>query len=98
MPNLRNARREKRLRRLYGIDSRQYGAMIRRQRGKCALCLRAPKPGRVLNVDHDHKTGRVRGGLCYYCNHRFLGRGREDALMHARATTYLLSAFDGRTL
>lgn len=91
--------REKRLLKLYQIDNRRYIAMLRRQRGKCALCLRPPKPGRKLHVDHDHgPTKRVRGLLDYFCNHRFLGRGREDAKMHERAAAYLASTFDGRAL
>lgn len=92
----REAERASRLKRLYGISVTQYNAMLRRQHGLCDICHRAPKPGRRLAVDHDHKTGRVRGLLCWHCNHKLLGRGREVALHHARAADYLLSTFDGR--
>lgn len=90
--------RERRLQRLYGISNRQYVAMLRRQRGKCALCLKPPKPGKRLHVDHDHRTKRVRGLLDFFCNHRVLGRGRERADVHERAAAYLASDFDGRAL
>jgi hypothetical protein len=86
------------LRRKYGLRHSQYLAMMRLQDGKCAICRRPPKPGRRLHVDHDHKTGRVRGGLCYPCNHKLLGRGREIPEHHRRAAAYLESDFDGRKL
>lgn len=48
----------------------QYDAMLKRQGGGCAICHAKPKTRR-LNIDHDHKTGRIRGLLCHRCN-RFL--------------------------
>ncbi|HEY3119685.1 MAG TPA: endonuclease domain-containing protein, partial [Vicinamibacteria bacterium] len=46
-----------------GISEAQYSAMLARQHGACAICLRSCKTGRRLAVDHDHSTGRVRGLL-----------------------------------
>lgn len=46
---------------------KQYRVMEKRQRGLCAICRKKPK-GR-LHVDHDHRTGKVRGLLCQQCNH-----------------------------
>ena len=91
-------KRDKYLRRTYGMIERQWNAMVRRQHGACALCERRPKPGRRLNTDHDHKTDRVRGALCFRCNYRLLGRGREDPVLHERAANYLRSEFDGRAI
>lgn len=44
--------------------------MLRKQNGKCAVCKSSdPKYGRLFFcVDHDHRTGRVRGLLCGDCN------------------------------
>lgn len=52
-----------RIEREYGIDSTTYAALFKLQGGRCAICGRRPKTLR-LAVDHDHKTGEVRGLLC----------------------------------
>jgi Recombination endonuclease VII len=41
--------------------------MLAEQGGGCAICGAEPKTKR-LHVDHDHKTGAVRGLLCFRCN------------------------------
>lgn len=50
-----------------GVDDATYTAMLERQGGHCAICPNEPKTRR-LHVDHDHRTGEVRGLLCYRCN------------------------------
>lgn len=63
----------------------------------CQICNRKPKPGKHLYTDHDHKTGRVRGRLCFTCNYRLLGRGAlGDARVHREAAYYLESSWDAR--
>lgn len=89
------AKRDKYYRKTYGLTLRQWNLMLERQGGVCALCQ---SPMKKPNTDHDHKTGRVRGVLCYFCNRRFLGRGRESWQRHERAAAYLKSTFDGRKL
>ena len=65
----------------------------------CAICGREPKPGKRLYTDHDHKTGRVRGRLCFTCNYRLLGRGALGmAHIHRAAADYLESSFDARAI
>src|SRR5216684_7911658 len=48
----------------YGLTLERFKLLKKRQQFKCALCRRRKK----LNVDHDHKTGKVRGLLCLQCN------------------------------
>ncbi len=56
----------------YGITYAQYEEMALKG---CHLCGKYPKKGqRRYAVDHDHKTDRTRGILCYYCNKYRLGR------------------------
>lgn len=50
-----------------GVTDAEYAAMLARQGGGCAICGTTPKTRR-LNVDHDHRTGAVRGLLCHRCN------------------------------
>lgn len=57
------------------------------QGGTCAICQKPPK-GKALAVDHDHKTKRVRGLLCYADNKYLIGR-RVDPEPFKRAYEYL---------
>jgi hypothetical protein len=74
IPRDQLAERERRtqLKMRYGTTPEEYEAMERAQDGVCAICYR-PNPGRRMAVDHDHRTGRVRGLLCDPCN---LGIGK----------------------
>lgn len=81
------------LRRAYGITIFQYNAMLEDQGHVCRICGEAPV--RRLAVDHDHKTGRVRGLLCWNCNRGLQNfRDNPDALW--AAVQYVTSEFDGR--
>ena len=63
--------------------------------GGCWICGRLPK-NRRLATDHDHKTGRVRGLLCYPCN-RFLV-GKHTLATARQVVAYLEHTFDGRSI
>jgi Recombination endonuclease VII len=58
-----------RIKRMYGITKIQYEAMLKAQRGVCAICKGINKNRNHLYVDHDHIDNRVRGLLCKDCNH-----------------------------
>src|SRR5881296_1216292 len=80
--------REYRLLARYGLTEEQYEAQLRRQDGRCAICGRPPK-SKSLAVDHSHKTGRIRGLLCFFCNKFVVGKERVSAEMHRKAAEYL---------
>lgn len=74
--------REYHLRTKYGITVEQYAELLDKQGGGCAVCGKTPgEEGRNLAVDHDHKTGEIRGILCTYCNHRLVGKWRDGSLL-----------------
>lgn len=73
----------------YGIDAATYAEIFARQGGRCAICRNVPRSVRFA-VDHDHKTGEVRGILCKRCNHDLLGGGHDDVRVLWRAVEYLL--------
>lgn len=60
------------LKRSYGLTSKDYFDMLESQGGGCKLCGRLPNGKNKMPVDHNHKTGKVRGILCTPCN-RALG-------------------------
>ena len=62
------AARSAHLMRQYGITEQEYTALLRKQKGRCALCGDKPPRHRQLDVDHNHLTGKVRGLLCIPCN------------------------------
>jgi Recombination endonuclease VII len=59
--------REGKLRAKYGITLADYEKLLKRQGHACAIC-RKPAVHKLLQVDHCHSTGRVRGLLCSRCN------------------------------
>ena len=74
----------------YGISAAEYDALYKAQGGRCAICRTATGKARRLAVDHDHKTGEVRGLLCKPCNRYGLGMfARDDAEIFDRAADYL---------
>jgi hypothetical protein len=68
----------------FGIDPVELEALLEAQHNCCAICDR-PNP---THIDHDHRTGRVRGVLCLNCN-TGLGQFRDDAERLTKAAEYL---------
>lgn len=63
------------LKKNYGITLEAYTLILKEQNGVCAICKKPETTKhnnsdktRALAVDHDHKTGKVRGLLCGRCN------------------------------
>jgi hypothetical protein len=56
------------VKRIYGITKEQFDLMFKDQNGLCAICSCDISKQWILNIDHCHKTGKVRGLLCNRCN------------------------------
>lgn len=83
----------------YGLTVEGYNEMLSKQNGVCAICGReeyVKRKGVVipLSVDHNHKTGKIRGLLCYDCNHG-LGKFRDSPETCIAAANYLRRDTDG---
>jgi hypothetical protein len=68
----------------YGIDGSEVDAILAEQGLLCPICLVHPPQ----HVDHDHRTGKVRGLTCFNCNGA-LGRFEDDVTRLRRAMEYL---------
>lgn len=69
----------------HGLTIAEFSAMQVRQAGLCAICR---LPMKRVCVDHDHRTGKVRGLLCHNCNVA-LGHLRDSAGLLFAAIAYL---------
>lgn len=85
--------REANIRRLYGMSAAAFDELLASQDGMCAnTACRKPhveERGKRLCVDHDHRTGEVRGLLCNNCN-RGMGLLGDDPERLIAAARYLL--------
>ncbi len=76
----------------YGITMEDYNRMLAEQKGMCAICSRPERSRlriggviRSLAVDHDHKTGEVRGLLCEACNRSIAQLGEDPKILRSAA-------------
>lgn len=76
------------LKRHYRITNKQYHQLLKRQNNHCAICKKLPRKRKHLGVDHDHKTGKIRGLLCENCN-KALGMLYEDIKILKQTIKYL---------
>jgi hypothetical protein len=80
---------------LFGVSLANYQARLKQQGMTCAICRKPetvfdPRLNTVrrLSVDHDHRTGVVRGLLCWLCNSA-LGRAEDSIDRLAAAIGYI---------
>jgi hypothetical protein len=69
----------------YGITTKYYKSLYDHQGGACAICKTRQMP---LGVDHDHKTGLIRGLLCDSCN-KIIGFAYDSPEVLTAAADYL---------
>ena len=79
----------------YGMTDQEYSVLLEKQNNKCAICFESEthkgRGGEVipLAVDHCHKTGVVRGLLCFKCN-TAIGKFNDDPQILQNAIVYLI--------
>lgn len=81
-------RMRRRTLRQYNLSIEGYESLLQKQNGTCAVCNRKYVTSKSFDVDHDHKTGEVRGLLCNRCN-TSLGLLQDDPALIRRLLTYL---------
>lgn len=78
----------------YGIDLTEFNVLLEKQNNLCAICKKPESSVhqsgilKKLSVDHDHKTGKIRGLLCYNCN-RGIGHLQDNLEILNNAIAYL---------
>lgn len=77
----------------YSLTPKQYNQILQSQNGVCRICGRLETSNNQyglmrLAVDHNHKTGKVRGLLCQRCN-QALGLTNENAETLQRMIDYI---------
>lgn len=87
-PDLHRAHTRKNSLKKYGLTPESFDALLSSQGGVCAICKEGLILGRDTHVDHDHKTGVVRGVLCSGCNVG-LGAFRDDPSRLREAAKYI---------
>lgn len=79
---------KRRLKKL-GLTLSEYTDMLIKQKGRCAICgISDTKYKQGFDIDHNHKTGKVRGLLCNQCNF-LVGLSRESFLIINKLKQYL---------
>ena len=73
-----------------GVCNTKYDEMLVKQKGVCAICNSTLNSSRYtkLAVDHDHRTGKVRGLLCTNCN-TAIGLMKDSTIRLQNAIEYL---------
>ena len=74
----------------YEMTLDEYEKRLNDQNHRCKICGNtwAGGPANVFSVDHDHKTGQVRGLLCMACN-ILIGMAKDSTEILQNAIQYL---------
>lgn len=52
-----------------GLTVKKYNELFVKQNGRCGICNRHQTEFvKNFDIDHNHKTGKIRGLLCHTCN------------------------------
>lgn len=76
-----------RRKRIYDLDDSSYQEMLTSQNNSCAICNKQFIDS-LPQIDHCHKTGKIRGILCLLCN-TGIGKLQDDPTLLLKAVDYL---------
>ncbi len=73
----------------YGMTHKDFNLILNKQNKRCKICgSKKPFGHGNFHVDHNHKTGKIRGLLCINCN-RALGFFKDNTFILFSAIKYL---------
>jgi hypothetical protein len=73
----------------YKITIETFNQMLLNQEYRCKICNEHESNlNKILNIDHCHKTGKIRGLLCHKCN-VLLGFARDNKDILLSAAKYI---------
>lgn len=84
------------LKRRFGLSVEEYNVLVAMTDGLCGICRQPEVRDRRMCLDHDHKTGEIRGFLCSRCN-LLLGNAGDNVEWLEKAILYLKSTKKLRT-
>lgn len=88
-PDIAEKERRRFLKKSSGATLEDFNTMFENQQGYCKICGKhQANLKRALNVDHNHKTGKLRGLLCNSCN-LGLGMFKDNLILLELAIKYL---------
>ena len=84
-------RRDRRQQEYYHLRPEDSEEIVEYQLRRCAIC-KEPMTSfkRLLATDHDHKTGLIRGKLCWFCN-KIIAIAKDNPDRLLAAAVYLVS-------
>lgn len=87
-------RRERMLKEKYDISSEEFDILLTKQNNSCSICKKKYNDGeKAFCVDHNHKSGRIRGVLCHNCNVA-IGNLEDNIINILNAANYLIENGD----
>lgn len=74
----------------YNTTIEYYNQLLKKQNNSCAIChTKKCTTNKRFAIDHNHKTGVIRGLLCSECN-TGLGKFKDDPNLLVNAIAYLI--------
>jgi hypothetical protein len=84
---IKKSNKARRLKRDYDISLNDVKSILRDQNNQCPICF-SLLDNKKWCIDHDHKSGKLRGFVCYSCN-ILLGMAQDNVDTLQNAIEYL---------